>query len=146
MSGLIASDSGQGMVETALSLILTLTVAFMLFEGAMLVYAYAVLNDAAREGVRYAEVHGTDSTNCSGPSSGCSDSSGANVVNVVQQYAALSLHDLSGMTVSVSYPDVSQSQPLSLVSVTIRYTYIPITQFLPISTNLTLTSQGRIVF
>lgn len=139
-------DTAQGMVETGLSLLAAATLAFMLFEGIMLIYTYAVLNNAAREGVRYAVVHGTDSTQCSGPSDGCNDASGANVASVVRSYAATSFHDMSGMTVAVNYPDATQSQPLSLITVTVSYNYVPITGFLPISTNLSLTSEGRIVF
>ena len=118
----------------------------MLFEGAMLVYSYSVINNAAREGVRYAIVHGSDSTNCSGPSSGCTDTSAANVVDVVKQYAALTFHDTSGMTVTVDYPDATQADPLSLVTVTVDYTYIPISNLVSLSSNLSVTSQGRIVY
>lgn len=138
-------DSAQAAVESALSLIVTLLLAFVIIEGAMLIYAYAVLNDAAREGVRYAVVHGNDSSNCSGPSTGCSDMNGGNVVSVVQQYAAVSFHDVSGMKVAVAYPD-GTAQPLSLVTVTVTYPYIALSNLLPISTTLTLTSEGRIVF
>jgi len=138
-------ESGQGLVESALSLTATFTLAFMLFEATMLIYAYAVLNNAAREGVRYAEVHGNDTSICSGPSSGC-DATAAAVVSVVQSYAKLSFHDLSGMQVTVNYPDATQSAPMSLVTVTIKYTYVPITKFFNISSNLSITSEGRIVY
>ena len=134
------------MVETALSLIAAFTLAFLLFEGAMLVYSYSVINNAAREGVRYAVVHGSDSNNCSGPSSGCTDASGANVVAVVKKYANLSFHNISGMTVNVSYPDATQSAPLSLVTVSVNYTYIPLVSLVSLNSRLTVTSQGRIVF
>lgn len=134
------------MVEASLSLLAAFTLAFLLFEGAMLVYSYSVINNAAREGVRYAVVHGSDSTNCSGPSSGCTDASGANVVAVVQQYAKLSFHDISGMTVTVSYPDATQSDPLSLVTVSVNYAYVPFFNLNSISSSLTVTSQGRIVY
>ena len=42
------------MVETAVSLILAFSLAFLLFEASMLAYTYSVMNNAAREGVRYA--------------------------------------------------------------------------------------------
>lgn len=134
------------MVETALSLIGAFTLAFMLFEGAMLIYSYSVVNNAAREGVRYAVVHGSDSANCSGPSVGCTDSSAGNVATVVKQYAALSFHDVSGMTVTVNYPDATQSDPLSLVTVTVDYTYIPFANLVSVNSSLSVTSQGRIVY
>lgn len=141
----LRQDSGQAMVESALSLLAAFTLAFLLFEGTMLIYAYAVLNNAAREGVRYAVVHGNDTSNCSGPSSGC-DATAAPVVSVVQSYAKLSFHDLSGMKVMVNYPDVTQSAPMSLVTVTVTYPYVPITKFFNVSSTLSITSEGRIVY
>lgn len=139
-------EDGQSLVETALSLILSFSVAFLLFEASMFAYSYSVINDAAREGVRYAIVHGTDSSNCSGPSSGCGDASAANVVAVVKSYAATSFHDISKMTVTVSYPDTTQSQPLSLVVVTVDYTFIPYFKFPALSSTLHLASKGRILY
>jgi Flp pilus assembly protein TadG len=141
----IRRDDGQAMVETALSLILAFSVAFLLFEVSMLAYSYSVINNAAREGVRYAIVHGTDSSNCSGPSAGCADASAANVVAVVTAYAATTFHDISGMTVTVSYPD-GTSSPQSLVTVTANYTFVPYFQFPALASTLHLTSQGRILY
>lgn len=134
------------MVETALAMIAAFTVAFMLFEAAMLIYSYSVINIAAREGVRYAVVHGSDNTNCSGPSTGCGDAAAANVVAVVQKYAALTFHDTSAMKITVNYPDATQSDPLSLVTVTVVYTYVPYVSLVSMAGSLTATSQGRIVF
>lgn len=139
-------DDGQAMVEMALSLILAFSLAFLLFEASMLAYSYSVINDAAREGVRYAIVHGTDSTSCSGPSLGCGDNSGANVITVVKSYAAMSFHDISAMQVFVTYPDATKSQPLSLVVVSVEYTFIPYFKFPALTSTLHLTSQGRILY
>ena len=140
------SENGQGMVETALALLGAFTLAMMLCEGSMLVYAYTAINGAAREGVRYAVVHGSDSTNCSGPSPGCADAPAANVVAVVKQYAALSFHDISNMTITVDYPEATQADPLSLVTVTIKYTYVPLVKLFNLNSTLTITSHGRIVY
>jgi Flp pilus assembly protein TadG len=70
--------------------------AFLIFEFCMAIYTYSVLGNAAREGVRYAIVHGTDNSSCSGPSSGCADSGGNNVTAVV-----------NSVLVTISYPYVS---------------------------------------
>jgi hypothetical protein len=116
------------------------------FEFSMLAYTYATLGDAAQEGIRYAMMHGTDSANCSGPSSGCGDSTGANVKSVVNSVAAAAFHDTSAMTVTPSWPD-SSSAPGSRVKVTISYSYIPYVKipgnYLP---TLHLIAEGRIVF
>jgi Flp pilus assembly protein TadG len=133
------------MVETAVSLILAFSLAFLLFEASMLAYTYSVMNNAAREGVRYAIAHGADSSNCSGPSTGCGDTAATHVSDVVRSYAATSFHDISGMTVTVAYTDPATSAPLSLVTVTVNYTFIPYFKF-PAMSTLQVISQGRILY
>lgn len=133
------------MVEAALALLVVLPMVFWLFEMCMLTYTYSVLGDAARQGVRYAIVHGTDSSNCSGPSSGCSDSAGSNVITTVKSYAGYSFHNLANMNVVVGYPD-SSSTPSSRVSVSINYTYVPYVQLPGISQNIQASAEGRIVY
>jgi len=145
MRSVCKRDDGSLVVETALALVLVVPMVFWLFELCMLVYTYSVLGDAARQGVRYAIVHGTDNANCSGPSSGCADSTGANVSTVVNQAAAYSFHNLSNMTVQVTYPDDS-STPLSRIAVAIEYNYVPYIQLPGIATKLQLQAQGRIVY
>jgi Flp pilus assembly protein TadG len=142
----LRGEDGQSMVETALSLILAFSMAFLVFEASMLAYTYSVLNNAAREGVRYAIVHGTDSSSCSGPSTGCGDSTAANVKAVVNAYAATSFHDISGMQVTVSYPDATQSKPMSLVVVNVTYKFGPYFNLFSVNSTLNLSSEGRILF
>lgn len=138
-------EDGSLMVETALALLVVLPMVFSLFEICMLTYTYSVLGDAARQGVRYAIVHGTDSAVCSGPSTGCGDSAGANVISVVQKAAAYSFHNISGMTVQVTYPDASSS-PTSRVAVAISYTYVPYIQLPGVVQNIHTSAQGRIIY
>ena len=141
-----AEENGSALLEFSLSVWMLLLVTFLIFEFCMTVYTYSVLGDAAREGVRYAVVHGTDNSSCSGPSSGCGDTSGNNVKAVVNGFAAVSFHDLSGMTVIPSWPD-GVSTPSSRVVVTITYPYVPYLQ-LPgfLAPSMTVTAEGRIVF
>jgi Flp pilus assembly protein TadG len=141
----VRSEEGSLLVETALSLLIVIPMVFWMFEMCMLTYTYSVLGDAARQGVRYAIVHGTDSGNCSGPSSGCADSSAANVKSVVTTAAASSFHDLSKMAVQVSYPDLA-SNPPSRVNVTINYTYVPYIKLPGIANSVQLSAQGRIIY
>ncbi len=143
--GRARSEEGSLVVETALSLLILIPMVFWMFEMCMLTYTYSVLGDAARQGVRYAIVHGTDSGNCSGPSSGCGDSSGTNVKSVVNNAAASSFHDLSKMTVQVTYPDQA-SNPPSRVNVTINYTYVPYIKLPGIANSVQLSAQGRIIY
>lgn len=139
------AEDGSLMIETAFSLLVIFPIMFWMFELCMLVYTYSVLGDAVRQGVRYAIIHGTDSSLCSGPSAGCGDSSGANVVSQVKTFAAYSLHDLSAMTVNVTYPDGSSSPP-SRVAVSIGYTYVPYINLPGISRTMNLSAEGRIVY
>ncbi len=139
------SQRGATMVEFAVSIVVVIFVVFWTFELVMAVYTYAVLSDAAKEGVRYAIVHGSSSSNCSGPTAGCGDSTGANVVAVVRDYAKYTLHDVSGMTVVVSYPE-SSSAPQSLVTVKVTYNYIPWTILPWTPPALKAGAQGRIVW
>ncbi len=66
----LGEDSGGTLVETALSIFLLLTFMFGLMEGALAIYSYHFISNAAREGTRYAIVRGsswstTSTTPCS---------------------------------------------------------------------------------
>jgi hypothetical protein len=140
-----AAEDGSLLVEAAVGLLAIVPIVFWLFEICMLTYTSSVLGDAARQGVRYAIVHGADNSNCSGPSPGCGDSSGANVVAVVDNFAAYSFHNLSAMTVQVNYPDGS-SMPPARVNVTIQYTYVPYVQLPGVAQKIQMSAQGRVIY
>ena len=143
---LVSEESGSMLIEFALSVWTLFLLTFLIFEFCMTIYTYSVLNNAAREGVRYAIAHGTDNSSCSGPSSGCSDSTGANVSNVVKGYAKVCFHDISGMTVTPSWPD-GTSTPSSRVVVTINYPYVPYLSLPGFNApTMQATAEGRIVF
>src|SRR5215469_1892556 len=97
---LFVEDAGSMLIEFALSVWTIFLLTFLIFEFCMAIYTYSVLGNAAREGIRYAITHGTNNSSCSGPGPGCSDTAGSNVTNVVRGYAAISFHDISGMTVT----------------------------------------------
>jgi Flp pilus assembly protein TadG len=145
-AALAVEERGTALLEFSFSVWMLLLFTFLIFEFSMMVYTYSVLGDAAREGVRYAIVHGTDNTLCSGPSSGCGDSTGSNVTAVVNGYAALSFHDTSGMTVTPSWPD-GASSPSSRVLVTISYPYVPYLNVgLFNAPAMKVVAEGRIVY
>ncbi len=98
--GLCKEERGVVLIEFAISALLVLTVLFMTLELCSAVYTYTVLADAANEGVRYAIVHS-------------SDTSGA--VSKVKTYAAYSMHNVSAIQVSVTYPDGSSVPPNTTV-------------------------------
>ena len=139
-------ERGQAQVEFALSIMVVLFTVFCAWELLMAMYTASVMADAAKEGVRYAIVHGSNSTLCSGPnlSNPCaSDPSASEVVNTVKTYAQASLHDVSAISVTVSYPD-GNNEPPSRVAVTVTYSYVPYIN-LPFAPTLTTKAAGRIV-
>ena len=139
-------DRGSALLEVTVSVWTLMLVTFLIFEFCMLVYTYSVLGNAAREAVRYAIVHGTTNASCSGPSSGCADSSGSNVIAVANGYARVSFHDIRAMVITPSWPD-GKSTPGSRVAVTITYPYVSYLH-LPgfTSPNMMIKAEGRIVF
>lgn len=144
--GFFASECASMLIEFALSVWALFLLTFLIFEFCMSVYTYSVLANAAREGVRYAIVHGSDSASCSGPGSGCADASGSNVSAVVKSYATVTFHDMSGMTVTPAWPD-GRATPSSRVVVNISYPYVAyftLPGFSPPS--MRVTAEGRIVF
>ncbi len=146
---------GATQIEFVLSILTVIFVIFAIWEAIMAVYTYNVLSDAAKEGVRYAIVHGSRNTNCSGPgtcgvppsASPSTDPTGSTfVVPVVRKFASASLHDVSGMTVTVTYPDASNAAP-SRVQVSVRYNYIPYVGWaMPLKPLLKTGAEGRIVY
>lgn len=143
-------QSGQAMVEFMAVIIVVFMVFVCMLQMILLMHAYNTLADAAKEGVRYAVVHGTGlGSGCSGPGSvnltpavACSDTTSncANhcdsVVDRVTSFAFVSFQGVASSSVTVSYdpgnantnnPNFGAqcSQPGCLVRVTVRHTYNP---------------------
>src|SRR5258707_3003411 len=88
---------GQSLLETAMMIVVIFTVVFWIFELGWLMYTYAVMADAANEGVRYAIVH----------SGGDSGRTQARVENLARN----SLHYVNALFSSVKLPDGSATPP-----------------------------------
>jgi len=141
-----SGEVGSVVIETALAYMMMTTCVLGIIGFALMVYTYMVYAEAARHGVRYATVHGIDSSNCSGPTSGCADPTAANVVAVVSSYAQPYAAPISGMTVVVSYPDSGGCTSPSRVIVTVTYIYTPLFKPLPSGLVFQVSSQGRIIY
>jgi Flp pilus assembly protein TadG len=147
------SEKGQAQVEFALTILFVLLLLFGIIELIMMIYTYTVLANSAKEGVRYAIVHGCDldSGNCSGTCvfttspPNCTDATGANVQAWVVNYAKASLHDTSAMTINVTYPDSSSVVP-SRVRVTVTYNYQPLFGMGWPTVPVHAAAEGRIVY
>ncbi|MGZ4870395.1 MAG: TadE/TadG family type IV pilus assembly protein [Candidatus Angelobacter sp.] len=141
-------ERGQSSIEFALSIIVVMFILACCWEVLMTVYTANVLGDAAKEGVRYAIVHGANSTQCSGPNAAtpCAyDPDKLKVISRVTDYGHASLHDISAMSVTVTYPDGTNDAPNRVV-VTVTYTYLPYVNLSFFHPVLTTHAQGRIVF
>jgi Flp pilus assembly protein TadG len=132
---------GAVMVEFALSILFTVLLIFMVFEMVSLVYTYAVLSDAAKEGVRYAIVRGSDVA----AAEQCSPTSTTGLINAVTDYAKMSLHDVSAITVTPTYPD-GDNAATDRVKVTVSYTYVPYISLPFTAPTITTTAEGRITY
>jgi Flp pilus assembly protein TadG len=121
---------GQSLLETAMMIVVIFTVVFWIFELGWVMYTYAVMADAANEGVRYAIVH--------------SGGDAAGTQAKVKTFAQTSLHDVSAISTSVSFPDGSAAPPNHVV-VTVSYTYVPwLKQFINTPT-MTTYAEGRMI-
>jgi Flp pilus assembly protein TadG len=125
------NQSGQAAVEFALTILFIVVLLVSFLEVILMLYTYIVLADSAKEGVRYAIVHGTGNITCSGPGTTltnppvtCPDVAGGNVVNAVKGYARYSLHNTAAMTVTPTYPDGLSAAP-GRVRVVVSYIYQP---------------------
>jgi len=132
-------ERGQALIEFSFVIIFWVLLIVGIFEIILFMHTYNVLADSAKEGVRYAIVHGTNNAAPCGPVT-CSDVTGpaappgsipgyGSGYGVVKTYAQYSLHSTSGMTVTVNYPGGSgtpANATPNLVQVVVSYPYQPI--------------------
>jgi Flp pilus assembly protein TadG len=123
-------QNGQSLLETALMIPVIFIVVFWVFELSWLMFTYAVLANAANEGVRYSIVH-------SGGDPG-------GVQTTVQTFAATSLHNMSGLSTSVTFPDGNASAP-NRVRVTVTYTYVPYLSHFITTPTVHAYAEGRMI-
>jgi hypothetical protein len=138
---------GATQIEFILSILTILFLIFAMWEVIMIVYTMNVLSGSAKEGVRYAIVHGGGNANCSGPNPTpeCTnpDPAAARVVDVVKDYARFSLHDTTAISVTVTYFDSLIEAP-ARVRVEVSYDFVPYTA-LNLRPTLRAAAEGRIV-
>jgi Flp pilus assembly protein TadG len=146
------NQSGQAAVEFALTIVFIVLLLVSFLEVILMVYTYIVLADSAKEGVRYAIVHGTGNTTCSGPGTTlttppvtCPDVAGGNVVSAVKGYAKYSLHNPAAITVTPSYPDGVSAAP-SRVRVVVSYPYQPFFGLGWPTVTVKAAAEGRIMY
>lgn len=152
-----ARQAGQAMVEFMLVVIFLFVLFVSILQTILLLHAYNTLADAAKEGVRYAIVHGTGNSNCSGPGLPlatppvtCSGTPYPNVQTVVTNFAAVSFQNVTAANVTVDYNPNSANGaacnvPSCLVRVTVSYPYQPFFGLGWPSVTLNAAADGRIM-
>jgi hypothetical protein len=137
---------GQAMVEFALVAPVLFLLLFGIIEGGRFILYYETLNNATREGARYAIVHGSRSSCPSGPQEPlvpappCYDAAGANVEQKVKDTA----FGVLGPSVVVTRTWPTHNGRDQDVIVTATYSYsslIPIIPLPPIS----ITAESNLV-
>lgn len=165
---IVRGQRGQAAVEFALTATFLFFLIIALIELFMFIYTYAALANSAKEGVRYAIVHGSTGTNGTGPSTqgtawtaptsgqwptcGSANSYTSSaaqtpgpVVTAVQNYAITSLHSTSAMNIYVCYPD-GNNKAGSSVEVSVAYPYQPFFGLGWPTITVYANSAGRIIF
>lgn len=138
-------SEGATLVEFSLVALMLVIMLLGVVEIGRMVLVYTALNDAARAGVRYAIVHGSDT----GVLSTCAPNGCSGINTAVQTYASAGLINGANVTTSVAFPDKgSPDIPGSHVTVTVTYTYDPLISYFSSKLNVGMgaTSEGVIVF
>jgi Flp pilus assembly protein TadG len=126
----LTQESGSILVELSVTLMFFFVVVFGTMELCSAAYSYTVLAGAANEGVHYAVLNSTDH---------------GGAVQMTKTYATQTLHDISAINVSVTYPD-GVSTPPNRVAVSVSYQYVPyIGWILPHPPTMHAYAEGRMV-
>ena len=135
MRRVMRNERGQTLLEYSVVILTVLTVIFGVFETARLVLAYTTLAEAARAGARYAVVHGADCTGACVPDDGT-----ATAQNVA------SAAGLTSATATTTYSPPGTTVPGTLVTVTVSYTFVPVTPLAALGVPLSSTTEAMIVY
>ena len=137
---------GQALVEFALVAPIFFLLLFGIIEGGRFILYYQTLNNATREGARYAIVHGSRSSCPSGPMEAgitppaCYDATGAKVVQQVKDTA----FGVLGATVAVTPMWPTDNARDSDVTVTATYTYATLVPLIPLPP-ISITAESTLV-
>jgi Flp pilus assembly protein TadG len=139
---IVRGENGETLVAFAVTLPILLSFLFGMVQVCLVFYTYEWISEAAREGTRYAMVHGSTCESSGGVSCTVSGTSGAGSFLSVNSYvSAFGLPNLGGGTMNVvtTYPDGDEVPPHRvMVNVTYTFPYkIPFASTKPISLSST---------
>jgi Flp pilus assembly protein TadG len=146
---LVHQDSGQTIIEFAITLSVLLTAVFTLIELCLVFYTSSTISECAREGTRYAIVRGSTCLTNGTSGAGASCTASASAIN--SYVSSLGYPNAGGgtMTVSTTYSSdgvtftpTGSNAPNSIVRVNISYNF-PIRLPLVPKNALTLKAQSQ---
>jgi Flp pilus assembly protein TadG len=154
-----ADESGQSLVEFALTASLVLMAMFGIIDCSRALYAYHFVSYAARDATRYAMVRGSTwgSSTCGSTAIFQCKASSANIQSFVQSITPLGIDSGTPLTVTTTWPGTGPSgaagscgttagnnSPGCMVAVKVSYSFNYVLPYLP-STTLALTSTSKVV-
>jgi len=134
--GRLADTRGQYLIEFSFCILALWILIFGVIEVSRMVLVYNTVANAARAGVRYAIVRGADLA---------TPASSSDVTTVVTNFAAAAPLTTSDPPLHITVSNAGGSVG-STVKVTVTYAYDPMSTLVPLSMNLSSTSQGVIVY
>lgn len=126
---LLRSESGESLIAFAFSTSVLLGFLLGVIEMSMAFYTYQMISECAREGTRYAIVHGSTCETSAGKScevTATTAPSGSGLQTVNSYAASLGYPNPAGGTIvaTTTYPGTSNTEaPGQMVQVTVTYTY-----------------------
>lgn len=127
--GRLSRDEGSSLVEFSISIPVLLTFFFGLIQVCIATYTRGAISECAREGTRYAMVHGSSCQTASNAS--CTLAAAA--INTYVSGASWPNIGGGTMTVNTTYPDVNEN-PGSRVQVAVTYAFPFRIPFIPSGT------------
>lgn len=140
----VARRTQQGIttVEIAVSLLLILTLILVSIDGARLIFAYSSVSNAAREGVRFATVRGTEAGQDSNRPSGDAPATSAQIENLLETTYAPHIP----IRVTTEWPPApgggQNKSAGAVLEVTVESDFVPVVPFL---NPITVSSTSRMV-
>jgi Flp pilus assembly protein TadG len=138
---LSAGEQGSSLVEMAVALPTLFMFMFCFMEMCLAFYSFDMISEAAREGARYAMVHGAGCPNSTNPT--CE----ATATQVNTYVSSLVWPNLAGGTITpnTTYPDGDEAVG-HRVQVEVTYSFSVTMPFVPKKTiSMTSTSQMKII-
>ena len=143
--GFHGDDRAQALVEFALTLPIFLLLVTGIFDVARAVWQENTLAYAAREGTRYAIVHGASGNPIVGPCTSCVNPVSNNLANVVSAVTTNAI-GVYNIDVTIDYPDGSnQRNQRVTVDATAPFTPLPSQYLLGGAYQITLRGGSQLV-